>query len=188
MSESNCSVENCEKKVIARGYCRRHYQAALRRGDYDEPKYEMSRLSSTTEYRTWSRMKGRCNNPNNNRYKHYGGRGIKVCVEWECSFLQFYKDMGSKPSDDLSIDRINNDGNYEPNNCRWATIGEQNSNKRMQKTNSRNALRICGVTWNKGRDNYSINFKNKFLGRHKDFFEACCIRKSEETRDNKYVT
>ena len=75
-------------------------------------------------------MKDRCLNPNNARYAYYGGRGITVCPQWAHSFEQFLADVGEKPSPELSIDRIDNDGNYEPGNVRWATKSEQSFNTR----------------------------------------------------------
>jgi hypothetical protein len=75
-------------------------------------------------------MIGRCENPNVERYPHYGGRGISICEEWRESFEAFLRDMGRKPSPDHSIDRIDVNGNYEPGNCRWATDSEQQRNKR----------------------------------------------------------
>lgn len=76
----------------------------------------------------------RCTNPKNPVFKHYGGRGIKVCDRWlgKDGFINFVKDMGKRPSSKHSIDRIDNDGNYEPANCRWATQKQQCNN--MQKT------------------------------------------------------
>ena len=80
-------------------------------------------------YSTWSNMKGRCYNPNRPVYKYYGGRGIKVCDRWKNSFKLFLKDMGERP-EGCTLDRINNDGNYEPTNCKWSTTVEQNKNRR----------------------------------------------------------
>ncbi len=88
-------------------------------------------------YRIWTAMKARCTNPQNKRYIHYGGRGIKVCSEWMNSFEAFYEwamENGYKPDakrGECTIDRINNDGDYCPANCRWATTAEQNQNKRV---------------------------------------------------------
>lgn len=81
-------------------------------------------------YKTWLGIKNRCNNPNSLDYKHYGGRGIKICNRWNKSFVYFLEDMGMKPETYYSIDRINVDGNYEPLNCRWSTPKEQSANKR----------------------------------------------------------
>ena len=80
-------------------------------------------------YKTWADMKTRCYNTKDKYYKDYGGRGIKVCDRWIKSFPNFLQDMGERPTG-YSIDRINNDGNYEPSNCRWATNKEQQNNQR----------------------------------------------------------
>jgi hypothetical protein len=87
------------------------------------------------EYAVWQAMKDRCLNPNHAAYHNYGGRGIKICPEWQHSFAAFLRDVGPRPSPDLSIDRIDNDGNYEPGNVRWATRSEQTRNQRPRKRN-----------------------------------------------------
>lgn len=85
--------------------------------------------SHTSIHNTWLGMKQRCTNRKNKKYKDYGARGIKVCKRWE-KFENFFKDMGKSPSPKHSIDRINNDDNYTPSNCRWATAKQQANNRR----------------------------------------------------------
>lgn len=82
------------------------------------------------EYTTWSEIKKRCTNENHKKYSSYGGRGITMCDRWKDSFSAFLEDMGQRPTRQHSIDRINNNGNYEKENCRWATPVEQGCNKR----------------------------------------------------------
>jgi hypothetical protein len=82
------------------------------------------------EYTAWIAMKARCLNPNYHHYKDYGGRGITICKRWVDSFEAFFADMGPKPSRRHSLDRKNNNGNYNKSNCRWATAKQQASNRR----------------------------------------------------------
>jgi hypothetical protein len=84
--------------------------------------------TNSPEYHAWGGMRQRCLNPKNRRWKDYGGRGITICARW-ASFENFLSDMGFKPKG-TSLDRVNNDGNYEPSNCRWATPKEQRTNTR----------------------------------------------------------
>lgn len=87
-------------------------------------------------YTSWAQMHARCSNPNHNRYHRYGGRGIKVCPQW-ATFEGFFADMGASWSSGLSIDRINNDGDYEPSNCKWSTPKEQASNRKTWRGGNR---------------------------------------------------
>ena len=89
--------------------------------------------SETVEYATWGRMCSRCTNQNVFEFKDYGGRGIVVCDRWLNSFAAFFEDMGPRPSSKHSLDRIDNNGNYEPGNCRWATRKEQSRNTRASR-------------------------------------------------------
>jgi len=87
------------------------------------------RKSRSIEYNTWNKMLSRCYNPEDSHFDYYGGRNIQVCAEWRNNFEKFLHDMGER-AEGLSLDRINVNGNYEPGNCRWATIQEQNQNRR----------------------------------------------------------
>lgn len=92
------------------------------------------RLSTTMEYKTWQMMRQRCENPKDDHYHNYGGRGIAVCDRWQ-SFEMFLSDMGNRPTSKHSLDRFpDNDGNYEPGNCRWAAAKEQQNNKRSNRS------------------------------------------------------
>lgn len=103
--------------------------------------------SKTSEYGIWRNMRSRCRNPRDPKFSDYGSRGITVCVRWDDSFEAFLSDMGERPSPDLSIDRINNDGNYEPGNCRWATASEQINNTRRNKCLTVDGRTLTATQW-----------------------------------------
>lgn len=96
--------------------------------------------TGTRIYRIWKNMKTRCYNQNSPQFKYWGARGISICDEWKNSFESFMKwSMDHGYSDELTIDRINNDGNYQPSNCRWTDYSTQNKNRRAFKGGKKNA-------------------------------------------------
>ena len=140
-----CSVEGCERAYYAKSFCKLHY---MRNRKYGNPEY-LSIIHNglakrfPSEHDSWRGAKYRCDNPRCKQYPHYGGRGIIFCDRWRgpLGFTHFMKDMGPKPSHDrfpsgkyvYSLDRINNDGPYSPENCRWATAFEQTYNRAIAK-------------------------------------------------------
>ena len=122
-----CDIEGCERKHAAKGYCGKHYNMFRVHGDPLSAGYPSA--GGTPEYITWQGMKTRCYSNKDKHYHRYGGRGIIVCDKWKHNFRAFLKDMGYKPFKGAQIDRIDNDGNYEPSNCRWVTAVENMRNR-----------------------------------------------------------
>jgi hypothetical protein len=112
--------------------------------------------SGSVEYKTWTKIKGRCFCKTDKKYPIYGGRGITMCYRWKNSYEAFLEDMGRRPSNKSSIDRIDVNGNYEPENCRWADNIEQSNNKR---TNVVLSYREETMTLSQWAKVLSVNYK-----------------------------
>ena len=130
----------------------------------------------TKLYTIWTSIKKRTLNPKNKRYNDYGGRGITICEEWKNDFMSFYNwalSNGYEENKGLSIDRIDNDGGYSPENCRWTTKTIQSRNQRMQKNNKSGYRGVC---YNKGNNKYvaqiCVNRKIIHLGYFQTVVEA----------------
>lgn len=104
-------------------------------------------MTGTKPYRTWRNMINRCTNKNVPEYKHYGGRGIKVCDRWNNSFSNFWEDMKNEYRENLSLDRVNNDGDYSPENCRWTDKINQANNTRVVKKITHNGETKTLTEW-----------------------------------------
>ena len=106
-------------------------------------------MSRTPEYKAWQQMKIRCFNPNRKDYSHYGSRGIAVCDRWKNSFENFLADMGLKPTPKHSIDRIDNDGDYQKDNCKWSTRVEQQNNRSSNRLITIEDVTLTITQWEK---------------------------------------
>lgn len=130
-----CSIPDCDKPRFSREWCIMHYRRWQRHGDpsvfIQRKTTRMPYANRRPEYKAWSAMKSRCYRASHRDYHNYGGRGISVCARWVDSFDNFFADLGPRPSPRHSIDRWpDKDGNYEPNNCRWALPRQQMNNVR----------------------------------------------------------
>jgi hypothetical protein len=127
------------------------------------------------EFNSWRAMRERCTNENNDRYPDWGGRGIKVCDRWdgEDGFKNFLSDMGKKPSLEYTLDRIDNNGDYTPENCRWATPSDQSKNKRIYKTNKSGHT---GISYDKTSKKWMVRVyvdgQRKYIGIFKTLNQA----------------
>lgn len=142
--------------------------------------------SGSRIYKVWGSIKSRCSNPKNEEYHNYGGRGIRVCDDWNSNFESFYEwSLDNGYTECLTIDRIDNDKGYSPDNCRWTTTLEQGRNKRLSKKNRSGCSGVSHYT--KG-GNYEwtvlINVRRKayYLGSYKNLEDAIEARRQGEIK------
>lgn len=163
-SRSRCdSMWDCEcvcgqKTIVASKHLRqgRIKSCGCLQKEMVSKRFSKHKLVESSEYVSWCGMKYRCYNVGCKSYINYGGRGIAVCERWLQSFENFLEDMGKKPSPIHSIDRINNNGNYEPGNCRWATPPQQGRNVRRNVNITIDNQTKCAADWAK-ESTVSIN-------------------------------
>ena len=133
---------------------------------------QLHNLSNTKLYKVWYDIKSRTLNPKHKDYPNYGGRGITICEEWKNDFMSFYNwamENGYEENKGLSIDRIDNDGNYCPENCRWVDRTIQSRNQRMPKNNTSG---YKGVSYNKRRGDYKAQIRVNLKSIHLGYFKS----------------
>lgn len=188
-----CEVCHQFTPIIAKGRASKYCgvscrsKAYYRRHKAGEPlRYNLHGLSYHPLYQKWEAMMDRCYNPNRNRYARYGGRGIKVCERWHnaANYIADIEALGPRPSAAHTIDRIDNDGHYEPGNVRWLDQTNQNFNQANRRDNTSGHR---GVTWDASRQLWSasLGLKGKTLyGGRFETFEGAVKARHKLQRDN----
>jgi len=173
ISTGNTKSCGCRKQANYKGVNKGEENAGYKHGE-----------TKTRLYEIWKDMRYRCNNENNQAYKYYGAKGIKVCEEWNSSYLVFREWAYSTGySSELTIDRIDVKGNYEPSNCKWSNRQTQVRNRGVNK-NSKSG--VTGVTWNPRNRNWVAKIMNDrkatSLGSYNSLEEAIIARRNAETK------
>lgn len=177
---NTCNVDGCDRAVRAKQMCGVHRRRLLAGKPLNRPirTRVMHGLSKSHPlYKTWQGMRSRCGVVSDGQYKHYGARGIKVCERWN-DFSKFVEDVGEKPTPKHQLDRIDNNGNYEPTNVRWVLPRQQLFNQRISK---RNKSGYRNIFWEERRGkwlvNIAVNRKTIFVGRYEILEDAIAAQK-----------
>jgi hypothetical protein len=158
-----CLIDGCDEKSSCKSMCNKHYRRSRKSISKAKP--------PTKTYMVWATMRQRCSNPNNKQFEDYGGRGITTCARWS-TYKNFFKDMGEKP-DGLTLERIDNNGPYSPDNCRWATYIDQ-ANNRRERPNT------YGRGIAKTKYGFAVALKGKYIGHRKTLNDAVALRNQRE--------